>query len=100
MSSVRKVQSGKCSGAESSRAGEEEKMYEVHCFRPFTGFVSHILTSLGRASEGSKKQKSISSAGNGSRSHGLNKWSQERNRPQGKEPGFSKLPLVTANTNG
>lgn len=75
-------------------------MYEVHGFRPFTGFVSHILTSLGRASEGSKKQKSISSAGNGSRSHGLNKWSQEGSGPQGKEPGFSKLPLATANTNG
>lgn len=55
---------------------EEEKMSEAHCVRPYTGFVSHTLSSLERANEGSKKQKSISKAGKGSRDHGLNQWSR------------------------
>ena len=79
-------------GLRVAKQGEEEKMYEVHCFRPFTGFVYHILSSLRRTSEDSKKQKSISSAGNRSMGHGLNQWSREGGGPQGKEPGSPHCP--------
>lgn len=53
--------SGKCprSGGVATQT-EEEKMQEAHCIRPYAGFVSHILSSLERANERSKGQKSIS----------------------------------------
>lgn len=64
VSRARGVHSGKSSGAgKVAKQGEEEKMQEPHCIRLYAGSVSHILSSLEKANESCKKQKSIPKAG-------------------------------------
>ena len=84
-------------GPEGTFQREEEKIWEVHCIRPYPGCASRTLSSLERANEGSKKQKNIVKAGSGSMGHSQNQWS--RGGPPGEEPGSSKLPLAPASMN-